>query len=511
METFREVEDKYDVGPDFVVPLLAGVGDIASVDEPRTDELVAIYYDTPDFRLARNKVILRRRRGGSDSGWHLKLPAGSARTEIHRPLGRGERVPPAFSDLVFARTRGAALLPVVRLSTSRTTYALRDAGGNVLAELADDRVHAEVFAAEGHDVELSAWREIEVELADGNGKLLRQARRRLVQAGAELSARPSKFAGVLGDRVASGPEVSAPVPSLDLHSASRAVIAAYLSEQAERLMAADLRVRLDEPESIHDMRVASRRIRSTLKTFRRLFAADDARRLEERLRDVGVRLGVARDSEVLLSRLLGLLDELPETFIVGPVRRRLHEQLHGEYLRSRSEALAFMGSREYGELLDELITFVRDGFAGDLGESPANKVLPKLVRRSSRKLVRRVAAADAARTGAEREHALHQARKAAKQARYAAEAVEPAFGRQASRLAKHAKEIQQILGEHQDSVVAAEVLHRMGVAAHGQADESSFTFGLLAGLERAYAADARRRFDVVWSKGLAEELLRSLD
>src|ERR1700742_4607414 len=106
MDTYLEVEDKYDVGEGFVLPPLAGAGDIASVDDPHTDELVAVYYDTADFRLARNRIVLRRRRGGADAGWHLKLPAGSARTEVHRPLGRGERVPSALGNLVHAHTRG---------------------------------------------------------------------------------------------------------------------------------------------------------------------------------------------------------------------------------------------------------------------------------------------------------------------------------------------------------------------------------------------------------------------
>jgi CHAD domain-containing protein len=145
----------------------------------------------------------------------------------------------------------------------------------------------------------------------------------------------------------------------------------------------------------------------------------------------------------------------------------------------------------------------------DVADQPASDVLAKMVRRSSRKLVRRVEAA-ASTDGAEREHALHQVRKAAKQARYAGEAVEPAFGSKAARLTKQAKQIQEILGEHQDSVVGAEVLRGLGIAAHGSADESSFTFGLLAGLERAYGADARRRFDEIWSKSLAKNMRRPL-
>jgi CHAD domain-containing protein len=286
------------------------------------------------------------------------------------------------------------------------------------------------------------------------------------------------------------------------------VIQAYLSQQTVKLIDADLRVRMDEPESIHDLRVASRRIRSSLKTFRRLLVHDRARDLENRLREMGMQLGVARDGEVLLERLLGFLDDLPETYVLGPVRRRLQEDLRGQYLQSRSAALTFMQSAEYARLLDDLTRFVNDGFANGNAQQPTGKVLPGMVRRSSRKLVRRVETARHAGAGEELERALHQARKAAKQARYAGEAVEPVFGSAAGRLVKQAKEIQEILGAHQDSVVAAEVLRRLGVEAHGRPEESAFTFGLLAGLERAYAADARRQFDALWSKDLARRLVR---
>ena len=242
-------------------------------------------------------------------------------------------------------------------------------------------------------------------------------------------------------------------------------------------MTADLQVRLDEPESIHDMRVAIRRIRSILKTFRPMLVAETALALRPRLRELGVRLGVARDSEVLLERLFGFLDELPQTFVLGPVRRRLQEQLHGEYLRGRSAAIGFMASAAYAELLEDVIASCTADSLTRSEKSPQTRCL----RRWSGEAAARSCAGwrrqQPASDGDERDHALHQVRKAAKQARYAAEAVKPAFGRSAARLAKQAKEIQQILGDHQDSVVAAGVLREFGVAAHGRADECAFTSG----------------------------------
>src|ERR1700710_3031931 len=110
MPTVREVEDKYAVGEDFGLPDLTGVDAVARGTDPQTVELSATYYDTADLRLVRNKVTLRRRTGGADAGWHLKLPAGGSaagRDEVQRPLGRRRGVPAELADLVLARSRGA--------------------------------------------------------------------------------------------------------------------------------------------------------------------------------------------------------------------------------------------------------------------------------------------------------------------------------------------------------------------------------------------------------------------
>jgi CHAD domain-containing protein len=415
------------------------------------------------------------------------------------PLAAVTASPPSISGLVFARTRGLTLSAIARLSTRRLTYGLRDASDTVLAELSDDHVRAEVFVSDGHELDLSAWREPEVELVAGRPRVLKQIGDQLLHSGATRSPRPSELVGVLGE-LPVGPDLPPPAVHLHPHIHAGVVVQTYLSEQAEQLVSADLRVRLHEPESIHDMRVASRRIRSTLGTFRRLFDAERARDLEDRLRDLGAQLGKARDSEVLLERLLAALEEVPQTFVLGPVRRRLQEELRGEYLRSRAAALEFMGSAAYATLLDDLMAFVRNGFiGGGRTDMSARDVLPKLVRRRQRKLVRRVDTADHSETGDERDQALHQARKAAKQARYAAEVATPPLGRAMARSAKRAKRIQEILGEHHDSVVAADALRRLGIAANAHSDESGFTFGVLAGLEMARAADARLRFEKAWN------------
>lgn len=104
---------------------------------------------------------------------------------------------------------------------------------------------------------------------------------------------------------------------------------------------------------------------------------------------------------------------------------------------------------------------------------------------------------------------MHEARKAAKRARYAAEAARPSLGKPAKRFAKRVKAVQSLLGDHQDSVVARGALRDLGVQAHA-AGESAFTWGLLHGQEEAAGAAREREFPEVWARASAPELRAAL-
>src|SRR6478672_5164663 len=185
-----EIERKFEAGPDFVVPGLGDLPGVASVSEPEELELSATYHDTPDLRLLRSRVTLRRRTGGADAGWHVKLPASAgARLELHQPLGRAIKRAPAA---VLAPVRGLVgtqqVGPVATVHTHRVLRRLLDADGRQLAEVADDLVTGTALpTAAGESAVISSWREIEVELADGGPELLDAAGEALVAAGARLS------------------------------------------------------------------------------------------------------------------------------------------------------------------------------------------------------------------------------------------------------------------------------------------------------------------------------------
>jgi hypothetical protein len=206
-----EVERKYAVGAGFEMPDLSGVPAVAAVTSPRTYHMTAVYFDTEDFALASAKITLRRRTGGTDDGWHLKLPAGTARREVHARLGPGdEPVPAELTSLVSSWAGQRPLQPIARLRTARTVRHLMGADGQILAEVADDQVTGSVPAPGGSgaatpggaETEVSwqrsdAWREVEVELDTGGPELLDAAAALLLAAGARPSPSASKLSQVL--------------------------------------------------------------------------------------------------------------------------------------------------------------------------------------------------------------------------------------------------------------------------------------------------------------------------
>lgn len=186
----RETERKYEAPPGTLLPDLDDLPGVAAESGPEEQRLEARYYDTEDLRLIRSGVTLRRRQGGSDPGWHLKLPeGGDSRREIQLPLARATRqVPKELGRLVRAFTRGEALLPVAEINTVRHRLVLLDEAGGPLAEVVDDDVSASTL---GEKTVLSRWREVEVELTGGGPGLLAATDKRLRRSGLRQAARPS--------------------------------------------------------------------------------------------------------------------------------------------------------------------------------------------------------------------------------------------------------------------------------------------------------------------------------
>jgi CHAD domain-containing protein len=496
IETVRETERKYEAADEVRWPKPSRLlGRPARDPDPDDQELDAVYFDTTDLRLARAGITLRRREGGSDPGWHLKLPVGEdSRDELRVPLGRARRKPPAeLLALTRVHTRGAKVAPVVRLLTRRRRWVLAGDDRRPLAELAEDRVTAHTM---GRGTEAVHWRELEVELTEhGSPELLDRIEKQLLKAGAQRSGSDNKLSRALADRLSTGAAEDDAGPP---RSAAAAVLG-YLRSHADTLRRYDPLVRRDAPDSVHKMRVSSRRMRSTLQAYRRVLDRDATRALTDELKWLGGELAPARDTEVMAARFGTLVDQQRADLVLGPVAATLDRTFARQQEQARQRALAALNSDRYLALQDAIDALLRDPPLTDRADRPARRELTKDVRRAYRRLRRRMDDVAEQPAGAGRDRALHEARKAAKRLRYAVEAAEPAVGKPAKRLRKRLKPMQSVLGDHQDAVVARPVLRELGAQVHLEGG-NGFTFGLLHAIESDRAADAERRLPDRWAR-----------
>ncbi|OBG16937.1 CHAD domain-containing protein, partial [Mycolicibacterium celeriflavum] len=384
------------------------------------------------------------------------------------PLSYHHPPPPPLRDVVLAIVRDRQRGPVARISTRRTVDLLYGPDGTPVAEFSDDEVTA---AAEPGGPE-QAWREWELELADGaDRELLDRLSNRLIDAGATPAASGSKLARVLAE--SSLPEAVAR-PADPVHRA--------VAEQVEELIEWDRAVRADVFDSVHQMRVTTRKIRSLLQSARDSFGISDDAWILDELRQLAAILGVARDAEVLAERYEQALDELPDELVRGPVRERLVDGAKRRYSAGLRRSLIAMRSQRYFRLLDAL-----EGLVAAEPAPPDDQQHGQATIDAAYKRVRKAAKA-AAEADTEKNEALHRIRKGAKRLRYTAAATG------ADKVSDRAKSVQSLLGDHQDSVVSRTHLSQQAEAAHA-AGEDTFTYGLLYQREEEVAQRAREQLD----------------
>jgi len=474
--THREREDKYDVTPEFGLPPLDDLtGEGGSVEVAEL-ELVNRYLDTAGWVLRRAGLTLRRRTGGPDAGWQLKVPDGPARTELSS-RSPNRAVPKALADVVAGLTRGQPLAPVADLTTQRRTLRLLTADGTLLAEVADDRVSSTTL---GDESRLDSWREVEVELGPaGDEALLGEVGRRLTAAGAEPSRSGSKLGRALGRPPEAPAEPGEPATLADL-------VSRYVRVQCADIVAGDLALRAGQPQ-VHRTRVAIRRLRSTLRIFADLLDLEPSARLESELTWFAGLLGEVRDREVLLARMQQQVGELPPELVLGPVVADLDRRLDGERVRHLRELGPQLRSERQLDLLEALARWQTEPPFLEGAQAPA-KLVRTYVEAAQEKMRRRLRRA--LPEGPDQEELLHRARKAAKRARYAAELAAPGWAKAAA-VEAEAKTLQTELGEHQDSAVSAAFLREAGAALGSGAGRNGFTYGLLLALEWQRAAAVR--------------------
>ena len=433
-----ELERKF-IAPGDFLPDLGALVEVASMT---TYDLDATYHDTLACTLADAGWSLRRRAGGRDDGWHLKRPAtGDGRTEVVAP--DGPAIPDALRQEVREVSGLAALVPMARLRTTRNeTVLTRD--GVPVATLAQDAVHATTGAGE------QTWAEVEVELEPGAPlELLDALSQRLLGAGAVPAGHATKVARALASAPRLKPPTMPDAPAGD-------VLMTWAARQVGVLQALEAGVRTDEPDHVHKARVATRRLRSLLKTFAGLFDTGRTGPLRAELRWLGAALGEPRDAEVLREEFGDLLAELGAD-VPAAVRHGILDHLRDRHDRAHAALVADLDSDRAAALRAALVDLLADPPLRGRARGRAGETMPKLRRAAVREVAHLRRHAQAAPDDLER---WHEVRKAAKAVRYASEAMADAIPGLDDDVARWTG-VTESLGALQDTAVATELIEHV--------------------------------------------------
>ena len=496
----REVERKVRVPEDFALADLTSITGVASTEQYPPVRMRATYFDTDDLRLLRWGVTMRRREGGADEGWHLKLPVAGAeagtRDELHVDLDATDAkdsttVPDAFIHVISPLLRGETAGPRAVVETTRTRHDLVDSEGVTRAELVDDRV---AIYRDGHRI--GSFHEIEIEACDAGDpvalSILDSAVESLVAQGGTPST-VSKAAGALGPSAA----LPCDIPSLPMPDRTALVVdalRAILAKHARHLVMADVAVRRDLPDAVHQMRVAARRLRSTLAAFAPVLDAERASSLREELAWLASELGAVRDTEVLQARLDRHARELPEPHAAAAASA-VDDVLDRRMAAARSSAIAALRSDRHDQLIDDLVAAVADPPVLDSAFRRCDELLHEIAAQTWRKLYR-----DARKLTLDSpSEQWHRTRIRAKRARYTNEAVASILGGKFTRLAAELAQVTESLGDHQDAHIAQQLL---ATAAAGVDGSHGFALGLLHEYEGEEEILERLRFPDIWARAV---------
>jgi CHAD domain-containing protein len=442
MATGIETERKFALAKGQGLPGLGALGILGPTEQR---ELISVYYDTPDYRLNAAQQLIRRRSGGPDAGWQAKLPTSNPdeRVEVQLPPG-GERMPRELRDLVADTVGEQPLFPIAELRTRRALQELRNADGEVLAVISADQVTATVAGR------TQEWTEAEAELVDGDVRVLDAIEAVFAEGGVLRSPSHSKLARALAELVSRSEEEPRP-------GDAASVIIGYLGVQVGVLQALEVAVLRDDFDAVHRCRVATRRLRSTLRTFDGVFRNATVRAVREELRWFAELLGAPRDAEVLAIRLTAAVSALPERLAV-PVADLVKDYLRAQHAAAHQALVAGMITDRYRRLELDLEHLLADPPMDRMAAEPASVLLPKMF---SDAVARTRAAAERAEARPSDLTRWHELRKAAKAARYGAEALIAALPEVACDQAARWSAVTTALGDVQDAVIAAQVISEL--------------------------------------------------
>jgi CHAD domain-containing protein len=499
LEKALEREAKFELPEASALPDLGGVaGGVQAARLPSLD-LTARYYDTAGLRLLRRGITLRHRRdagtGDTESGrgrWTLKLPATAGKATFARSeltwLHPPETMPEEVSALLCGVTLDEELSPVAVIHTLRRRVSLTDEAGQPLAEVDDDSVT--VTPTSGGE---SRFREVEVELSGGGEELLGAIATALEAGGARREPDEPKLARALLLGPHPAPVAAEGAPEVELTRVA-------VSRGLEQLLRQDVGLRLDDdPEFVHQARVATRRMRVDLATFGARVHPGGLEQTREELKWLAAALGRVRDADVLGERLAEHAEE------AGPAEAASFGELEGVVAAERNHALAdlreLLASSRYLALLQELDRAATESppaapSPADDDDSPlahSAAEVTELVNRRWARFRHRVEHLGHHPSNEE----LHAVRIAAKKVRYAADAAVPLVGEGAKHFAGDIADLQTVLGDHHDSVVAEQWCRR--VAETGPTGAASAARHCVDD-ERRFQSRERQRWEEEWER-----------
>ena len=488
MNTAMESETKLDVDLDFTVPDLRRVVPRATVLPP--EHLWSTYLDSRDLRLWARSITLRHRRATDadrDPGvWTLKLPVRhkASRTDRseHTWVGTAASVPCEAREILLGVLRREPLHVVTELECIRRRITLHDEGGRPIGEVDDDSVIVHGGRRDG-----LRFHEVEFEVAEADDRV-DVVLDRLQQAGARQGSASPKLSRALGSSADAG------LVEPGRKATTKDVVRWGIGRSLNRLVDQDYRLRADpidpSPKAIHQARVATRRLRSDLKTFGAVLDPIWVGHIRDDLRWLGSALGEVRDRDVLAGALArerrrGGVDSEGYAVLMATLRRERREACRG--------VIQVLACERYLNLLDKLhaAEALPPLLPASVSDEQARNVLPSLAAVGWKKLEKSVRRAERRPT----DRHLHKVRIAAKQVRYAAELSASTFGRRAESTAKGAKELQTILGRHQDAVIARTWLHAQAERSPGFV---GFSAGQAAAGQRHLQDEARSGWGSRW-------------
>ncbi|MBC3185159.1 CYTH and CHAD domain-containing protein [Corynebacterium sp. zg-331] len=525
-----EVETKYSVHSTDSVPDLTKILNVHSIDAAQRYELTAIYYDTRDLRLTRSKITLRRRLGGKDDGWHLKLPdTGSGRTEIGATLntdtnpegecpsvvyGATDPIPAELLHHVRAIVRRHKLIPIAQVDNLRVESSLRAEDGSTVADFCDDRVTAWSLLPDASP-EPRRWREWEFELAESlattklGRQILESADEQLTTVGAMDSHSPSKLLTALGTSFESAP--TPPIPLVfrkydDRDEAFAGVLHALIATR-DSLVEQDPGARRSDRRSVRTMLNATRDLRSVLTMFIELFAHErwdnriaTASGIETELEQLTAVLHRACDADAVAAQVHDLLDADGTKLIDHQARQRLEHDVDSRKNRAYHRVTVALNSERYLTMLDTLDEFLADPpLPGRMERRKATAIIVRAVKRSYVDFKKLRSSAlevfdDPEVTELEYEEHLSQMHKVAERLRTVSRVAREFTPYDSARLSKASKQLVDTLLEAQYSVSVCELILKRARQAAGRT-EDTFAYGLLYQAERERSRKILREID----------------